>query len=462
MPIFGEKPVTSITIKINQLSTPNRNGEIDETLELYLSDLLQLIQIQPSTGAVEAARAIRKNIKYGDSVHQQVRALNILELLVLNSGPKIGPTVARDDKLLDVLKGIIDGSGRTGIGLSYDRKVQSKVRAMAAGWKHELDGMDGYKYMSSLWKFIPHAKSKLTHSRTPSANVFESDKDQKASSRRSAPHTPELDKRTPPPRPKTASPYSKNDFADGRAASDKKDKRKKRRRRKTGKNGVIYADEQFKIPQINYKAEAPKIRTVIADCVTHTTALNNLLIALPKDVSPLDDKKTSNEFDKCRSIRRKVLRYLQYVGAGDPEAKSKEVLAMDEEFLGSLIGANEQLVTAFTKFDQACGYNDSNPAPNYDEEDENYDSEGYESYYTDESSDQETVDDESIDTRLGGLNIQEGSSSSLAAKKSPPPPRPAKNTNFNELSEPQKPNFKRTNTNNTVESDPFGDSHAAL
>ncbi|KAK7677954.1 hypothetical protein QCA50_019035 [Cerrena zonata] len=425
MPIFGEKPVTSITIKINQLSTPNRNGEIDETLELYLSDLLQLIQIQPSTGAVEAARAIRKNIKYGDSVHQQ-----------------IGPTVARDDKLLDVLKGIIDGSGRTGIGLSYDRKVQSKVRAMAAGWKHELDGMDGYK--------------------TPSANVFESDKDQKASSRRSAPHTPELDKRTPPPRPKTASPYSKNDFADGRAASDKKDKRKKRRRRKTGKNGVIYADEQFKIPQINYKAEAPKIRTVIADCVTHTTALNNLLIALPKDVSPLDDKKTSNEFDKCRSIRRKVLRYLQYVGAGDPEAKSKEVLAMDEEFLGSLIGANEQLVTAFTKFDQACGYNDSNPAPNYDEEDENYDSEGYESYYTDESSDQETVDDESIDTRLGGLNIQEGSSSSLAAKKSPPPPRPAKNTNFNELSEPQKPNFKRTNTNNTVESDPFGDSHAAL
>ena len=55
-----------------------------------------------------------------------MRALQILELLVLNGGPSIGPIIARDDKLLDVLKGIINGTARTGVGVEYDRKVQKE------------------------------------------------------------------------------------------------------------------------------------------------------------------------------------------------------------------------------------------------------------------------------------------------------------------------------------------------
>ena len=107
MPLFSDHAYTSITIKINQLADPKRNDEIDDSIELYLSDLIELIKVQSNSGAVEAARAIRKKIKYGDSRAEQLRALQILELLVLNGGPSIGPIIARDDKLLDVLKGII-------------------------------------------------------------------------------------------------------------------------------------------------------------------------------------------------------------------------------------------------------------------------------------------------------------------------------------------------------------------
>ena len=65
MPLFSDHAYTSITIKINQLADPKRNDEIDDSIELYLSDLIELIKVQSNSGAVEAARAIRKKSNMG-------------------------------------------------------------------------------------------------------------------------------------------------------------------------------------------------------------------------------------------------------------------------------------------------------------------------------------------------------------------------------------------------------------
>ncbi|KAG2733091.1 hypothetical protein G9P44_004081 [Scheffersomyces stipitis] len=493
MPIFGEKPYTSISVKINQLAS-NKNDDIDDSIELYLSDLLELIKLQPNSGAVEAARAVRKKIKYGDTVQEQLRALSILELLVLNGGKNVGPTLARDDKLIDVLKGILSGNGKTGTGLSYDKEIFDQVRALAIGWKSELAELDGYKYLASLWQFVPkksksrrntvgHKSPDYNHSSRnddefedsngSNSNVnrgsnrgsrryeeddfddnYNSDEYSGSSRNRahSRPQSPPLSSsprtpRSPPPRPRVASPYSESNSKKDK--KDKKDKKKKKRK------GIVYADEQFEIPQINYKIEAPRIRTLIADCYTHTTALSNSLLTLPADISPHDDDKAMKEFDKCRSIRRKVLRYLQYVGAGDDGNKSKEVLALDEEFLGSLINSNEQLVEVFKKFDLKCGYSAANPAPNYDQRDiDNGVSESSdESYYSSESESE--PEEESISERLQKATI-EGPSSRA---KSPPPPRPVKPSAL------QRPHSKpkqlaKTESTDTLEADPFGDTHA--
>lgn len=446
MPVFGDKPVTSITVKINHLTKPHRNDEVDELIELYLLDLLHLIKVQPHSGATEAARAIRKKIKYGESAEEQLRSLALLEMLVLNAGPSIGPVLASDDKLLDVLKGVINGSGKTYLGAPFEKEVQKKAQEMAVGWKVELADMDGYKYMASLWKALPgkkgrgHSRSASgRHSRTASAShdVFESLEDSPLGGLGS----PNLLKSPPPPRPTTQSPYTPR-RAERAAEGPKKrvsDGSKRRRRRK---GGVRYADEEYRIPQINYKVEAPKIRTVIADSLTHATALTNTLTRLPAGVSPLEDEKALAEFDKCRSVRRKVLRYLQFVGAGDETTKSKEVAAMDEEFLGSLIHANEQLVEIFRKFDAAAGYGDANPAPNYDDEEDSD-----ESYYTDES-----LDEDDVGARLQQVTLGEGPSS---LQKSPPPPRPAKPA---ALALALHPKIVKTETNES-ESNPFGDGN---
>ncbi|RCK55353.1 LAS seventeen-binding protein 5 [Candida viswanathii] len=454
MPLFSDHAYTSITIKINQLSDPNQNDEIDDSVELYISDLIDLIKIQPNSGATEAARAVRKKIKYGDTKYVQLRALQILELLVLNGGLSIGPVIARDDKLLDVLKGIISGHGKTGDGVGYDRRVQKRVINMAIGWKTELQDLDGYKYMQGLYKTIPKLKKGSAHSRCARDHDFDDegfddeelsdpygDQDNYNGSRlreeSSSPRDSPPNRRSPPPRPKSKSPYvNKKD--------DKTDKKKKKKKKK----GVVYADEEFEIPQINYKIEAPKIRELIASCYTHTTTLNNLLLQLPADESPLDNDKTLEEFAKCKKIRRKVLNYLQYVGAGIASEKTSEVAQLDEEFLGSLIGANEQLVEVFKKFDFKAGYTKENPAPNYDEE-----SDSDESYYTSDTDEEEEEEEpeEKISQRLQETRL---------SQKSPPPPRPSKPATLQQAAPRPRPKLDKMETSESIDGDPFGDRNA--
>jgi hypothetical protein len=409
MPIFGEHQQTSITVKVNQLAKPHHNDDIDELIELYLGDLLHLIRIQPASGSVECARAIRKRIKYGDLAEEQLRALQILELLVLNAGPKIGGVVASDDKLVDLLKGVLLGNARTALGAAYDPQVTKRVRQLAVGWRSELDGLEGYKPLAALWRSVPSARATRKHQRSASQNVFESELDAAADA---VPTPP-----TPPPPPRV-SRRTKPSTAGGAP----------RRRRRHHRGSTRYADPEYRIPQINYKLEAPKIRSVIAECHTHTTALGNLLLSLAGRM-PADDERCNREFEECRRIRRKVLRYLQYVGAGDPETKSAAVVAMDEEFLGSLIHANEQLVDIFKRFDAANGYTEANPAPEYDDSSE--------SYYTSELEEEEPA----LDEALAQVTLRT------------PPPRPLKPAAL----APAKPALTRLATNDTVGSDPFGD-----
>lgn len=472
MPIFGEKPFTSITVKINQLCKPNRNEDLeDDSIELYVTDLLELIKLQ-LLGATEAARAVRKKIKYGNNAEEQLLALSLLELLVLNAGPKIGQVLASDDKLLDLLRNILGGSIRSGLGTAYDKRVVQKLRNLAIGWKSELADLDGYKGMANLWKSIPRRKK--GHMRLQSASIIDQDEEFDDSYRSSPPRnrndidrgsddsSDRLDsyegrsssnrsnsnRRTPkPPRPSTASPYTNN-------VKEKTTEKKKKNKKTKGRR---YADEQFKIPQINYKVEAPKIRNTIAECYTHTTALNNYLLALPTGSDPLNDDKVAKEFEKCRKIRRAVLRYLQYVGAGDASEKSADIVAMDEEFLGSLIVANEQLVSTFQQFDKACGYTAENPAPAYHDEDAE-DDDSDESYYLSES------DTDLVSQQMNDMSVQESSSRLQEAVKAPPPPRPQKAANLRspppEREVVRPPAISKTQSYASVESgDPFGDSN---
>lgn len=436
MPIFGsEHPETSITVKINQFT---QHHDDDDFLELRLTDLIELIKVQPNTGATEAARALRKKIKYG-TLNQQLLALKVLELLVINSGLKIGGIIANDDKLNQVLVGVVNGNGLAADGQKYPPKVVQRTRALALGWHEEFRDLPNFKHMAELYKHNPKSRRRENKQEVEDDDVF--DDEGLVGGLRGLGSSDDVrltPKSKPPPRPTTKSPFqnertSRSPFL---KKKDKKDKKKKKSR-------TIYADEQYAIPQINYKVEAPKIRSLIADCYTQLNNLDNSLTLLPGDTSPLDEPLLVKQFDKCKLVRHKVLKYLQFVGVGNDDNKSAETIALDMEFLGSLLMANEKLVEVFKKFDSKCGYNDVNKAPEY-----NNDVDSDESYYT---SDDEEEEEEKPVNDISDANdrLQSITLASPPTLAKSPPPRPVKPPALS------KPLVKAT----TNDSDPFGDGN---
>lgn len=460
MPLFGSShPETSITIKVNQICE-NRNSEIED-IELHLSDLIALVEVQRLSGATECARAIRKKIKYGYH-DEQLRALALLEMITLNGGPQIAPAISKDYKLIDLLGSIIRGRLTGGAGVPYHKLVVVKAINLAIGWKEEFKDLPDYQAMAQLYKAIP---KNIRKSDSPKERYEEIDLD-RSNADLLEPEEPFSNRASSSAfasgsgsgTRNAKSANSRNDDEDDyqavkRLLKEQKAQKKKERKekyaqqlqplgsntngKKRKKKGIVYADEEYGIPQINYTVEAPRIRALIADSQTHSTALNNALLSIPAGESPLDDSKCAKEFEKCRSLRRKVLRYLQFVGAGDSSHKTKEVLAMDEEFLGSLLEANEKFIVTFKKFDVACG----NPSQDYDQEEEDSDS-SWDSYYSDSESEASTAE---ASSRMEALDIK---------PKKVPPPRPSKSSKLYDTFPLQ------TQKTPVDDSNPFGDFNA--
>jgi hypothetical protein len=105
------KPHSSITDWVEVLSS----DRYEEMSLDGIPELVESINIQGFRGTQEAARAIRKKLKYGN-VHRQLRALVILRALTENAGKGFQVNWA-DQQILGRLKDMAqDVSGTEGIG----------------------------------------------------------------------------------------------------------------------------------------------------------------------------------------------------------------------------------------------------------------------------------------------------------------------------------------------------------
>jgi LAS seventeen-binding protein 5 len=109
-----------VTVTIERLTAET----YDEDDWSGIPDLVEVIKLQ-STGPAEAARAIRKKLKYG-SVHRQLRALALIDGLIQNAGPRFQRTFV-DEPLLERLRvcGTSDLS---------DPDVKKKCRELFRSW----------------------------------------------------------------------------------------------------------------------------------------------------------------------------------------------------------------------------------------------------------------------------------------------------------------------------------------
>jgi hypothetical protein len=101
-----------------------------------------VIKLQ-STGPAEAARAIRKKLKYGN-VHRQLRALTLLDGLIQNAGSRFQRAFV-DEPLLERLRVCATSD------LS-DKQVRDKCKILFGGWAGEYSKTPGLERIAALYK----------------------------------------------------------------------------------------------------------------------------------------------------------------------------------------------------------------------------------------------------------------------------------------------------------------------
>lgn len=88
----------------------------------------------------------------------------------------------------------------------------------------------------------------------------------------------------------------------------------------------------------NLEKEKPEIlQTIASSSVASTNLMNALKLVNRESHRVSEDPEVLNRFELCKQLRRQILRYIQNVES--------------EDFLGSLIHANEELITALMAFE---------------------------------------------------------------------------------------------------------------
>lgn len=137
-PVLQKKPYSAVTVTVERLTSE----QFEEDDLSGIPDLVEVIKLQAS-GPTEAARAIRKKLKYGN-VHRQLRALTLLDGLIQNAGPRFQRAFA-DEPLLERLRvcGTSDLS---------DPEVRKKCSELFRSWATEYKNTPGLERVAMLYR----------------------------------------------------------------------------------------------------------------------------------------------------------------------------------------------------------------------------------------------------------------------------------------------------------------------
>ncbi|MCJ1380078.1 putative actin patch assembly and actin polymerization protein [Xylographa soralifera] len=316
MSLFRQaKPYTAITVQIERMTKPEY--EVEDLSGIV--DLIEVIKLQ-SSGPTEAARAIRKKLKYGD-VHRQLRALTILDGLIQNAGPRFQRGFA-DEPLLERLRVAATDS------LSDD-DVKKKCSILFRQWATSYKSTPGMERIASLYKQLPQRKkpaqkeqSKVLRETEAPATDTEADvyptSSSSSTSTPSSLHSPveKTFSTSTPHRPKGL--LQNNLFQSSKSQSSKSKSSKSK-------------------PFDLYK-EKPTILAAIASSSLASINLMNTMKLINREHQRVSANSDAvHGFDNCKRLRRQVLAYLQHIESGD--------------LLGGLLHANDELVEALMAYE---------------------------------------------------------------------------------------------------------------
>ncbi|KAL8690704.1 MAG: hypothetical protein Q9224_004343, partial [Gallowayella concinna] len=317
---FQKKPFTAITVQIDRLASEQYDGD-DMT---GIVDLIEVIRLQ-GEGPTEAARAIRKKLKYG-SVHKQLRALTILDGLIENAGPRFQRAFA-DEPLLERLRVAASDS-------VSDPEVKKKCSVLFRQWAASYSNTPGMERIAALHRQLPQRKKPARQSSSRVLKESEPGEHEDPfghSVSVSGGGSPMQNLRTP----SSSSTSPTNPLSASTSTS-------------TGPSLTPYAHPFTKPSKPHKKSKPPKpfnlekekpqlLQTIASSSVASTNLMNSLKLINRESKRVSEDADTVKRFETCKLLRRQVLRYIQYVES--------------EQWLGSLIHANEGLVEALMAYE---------------------------------------------------------------------------------------------------------------
>ncbi|KAK4043116.1 hypothetical protein C8A01DRAFT_32757 [Parachaetomium inaequale] len=304
-----KKPYSAVTVTIERLTS--EAIPVDDFSGI--PDLVEVVNLQ-DTGPSEASRAIRKKLKYGN-LHRQLRALTILDGLIQNAGPRFQRTFA-DEALLERLR----FCGTAGLS---DPEVRKKCTELFAGWAAEYKNTPGMGQVAKLYKELPRRKHVVTQEKSkviretdnPFGEEEDDDDDKPSPAGPSGGHS-----RTT----SLSNPLAKQ----GGLSTASHDAKKKKKDKKSKKSKPF-----------NLAAEQEQMKTHLAEASIAATNLTNTLQTINRERERISDNQIAVlRFEACKQLRRKILRYIHHVES--------------EQWLGSLLNANDALVTALMTFEQ--------------------------------------------------------------------------------------------------------------
>ncbi|KAG5360863.1 Protein lsb5 [Yarrowia sp. B02] len=425
--LSSDKPYTAVTSTIESLC--GRDYEEDDVADMV--ELMEIIHLRPD-GPTEAARAIRKKLKYGGK-HAQLRALVILDTLVEN-GERLS-MLFNDTQLMDRLKIVV--SGQEGLH-PMDSAVQKKAQAYAKSWSR-YKGKRGYEGISSLYRggatSSSAARSRASSNaggrrasryssrvedlsedsddsrdgydspprsrdsprardspRTPRDRSPHSDEDRKRGSRnsryergfddeprgskpffssktRTRGSTPADDDYDEEPESSERPQFSSRNRRSGGGVAEFEDREKPEKSKRSSLSKFFKGSPEpptsprgtpsglsasSSSAPMNAKIEKPRIQEILAESHAAATNLNNALRMVNKDKGQLStqDAYATECFNKCRKLRKKVVRYIHGIH--------------DDEFVGPLLHANEELIAALRHYDKLASIHGSDSEPEDD------------------------------------------------------------------------------------------------
>ncbi|KAF2463805.1 uncharacterized protein BDR25DRAFT_307579 [Lindgomyces ingoldianus] len=302
------KPYSAVTVQIDRLTSE----QFEENDLGGLVDLIEVIRIQES-GPTEAARAIRKKLKYGN-VHRQLRALIILDGLIQNAGSRFQKTFV-DEPLLERLRLLAKDD-------MVDIEVRQKCNVLFRQWAVAYKGTQGLERIATLYKQLPHTKRPQPHQ---SRVVRENEAEAARENASSPPPSPTTTRRgSPPSQFPLASSSSGRPIALGAAPLPS--------------SSLFKKDKKNKHKPFNLEKEKHQLLETIASASVASTNLMNALQLINREEQRVSaNPEVMQRFETCKLLRRQILRYIQLVES--------------DQYIGSLLSANDELVKALMAFE---------------------------------------------------------------------------------------------------------------